>query len=157
MSVSHKLKARRKELGLTMLEVAKKIGVSEATVSRWESGNIENMRLDKIAALAKALQVPSTFITEETILLDDCTLTQITLYPETSKQPNRLLGKTDIKNPLPKTEEQIVYSFEGEGSSKQPFDKSKLLSLAELNEAASNLSVEQIKRITDFIKDMNKN
>ena len=64
MSIAHKLKERRKELGLTMLEVAQKTGVSEATVSRWESGDIANMRLDKIAALAKTLQVPSTFITD---------------------------------------------------------------------------------------------
>ena len=45
-----------------MLEVAQKIGVSEATVSRWESGDIANMRRDKIVALANALQVNPSFI-----------------------------------------------------------------------------------------------
>lgn len=40
-----------------MLEVAKKVGVSEATISRWESGDINNMRRDKIALLAKALEI----------------------------------------------------------------------------------------------------
>ena len=43
------LKQRRIELGLTMLEVAKLVGVSEATISRYESGNIKNMRKDRIA------------------------------------------------------------------------------------------------------------
>lgn len=62
MTVSNKLKERRKELGLTMLEVAKKANVSEATVSRWESGDIANMRRDKIVLLAQALQVPPSFI-----------------------------------------------------------------------------------------------
>ena len=47
------LKSRRLELGLTMLEVAKAIGVSEATVSRYESGNIKNMRRDRIEKYAK--------------------------------------------------------------------------------------------------------
>lgn len=57
-----KLKNRRKELGLTMLEVAKKTKVSEATVSRWESGDIANMKRDKIVLLANALQVSPSFI-----------------------------------------------------------------------------------------------
>ena len=51
------LKSRRLELGLTMLEVAKAIGVSEATVSRYESGNIKNMRRDRIEKYAKVLQI----------------------------------------------------------------------------------------------------
>lgn len=57
------LKQRRIELGLTMLEVAKLVGVSEATISRYESGNIKNMRKDRIAKYASALKVPpSTFL-----------------------------------------------------------------------------------------------
>ena len=43
------------ELGLTMKQVADAVGVSEGTISRWESGDIANMRRDKIAALAKKL------------------------------------------------------------------------------------------------------
>lgn len=62
MEIYQKLKERRKELGLTMLEIAQKIGVSEATVSRWESGDIANMKRDKIVALSNALQVNPSFI-----------------------------------------------------------------------------------------------
>lgn len=71
MNISDKLKSRRKELGLTMLEVAKRSGVSEATVSRWESGDIANMRRDKIVLLAKALQVPPSFIMDYTDISKD--------------------------------------------------------------------------------------
>ena len=49
---------RRVELGLTMKELGDKCGVSEATISRYESGNIKNMRRDVVAALAKALNLP---------------------------------------------------------------------------------------------------
>lgn len=56
------LKQRRLELGLTMLDVAKSVGVSEGTVSRWESGDIANMRRDKIAALAKTLNISPAVI-----------------------------------------------------------------------------------------------
>lgn len=62
MVINEKLKARRLELGLTMAEVANIVGVSEATVSRWESGNIGNMKRDRIALYAKALQVSPAYI-----------------------------------------------------------------------------------------------
>ena len=53
---------RRKGLGLTMKEVAEAVGVCEATVSRWESGNIANMKRDKIQALADVLRTTPTFV-----------------------------------------------------------------------------------------------
>lgn len=56
------LRNRRIELNLTMKQVADAVGVSEATVSRWESGDIDNMRRDKIAALAKALDLDPRII-----------------------------------------------------------------------------------------------
>lgn len=56
------LKNRRIELGLTMKQVAEAVGVSEATVSRWESGDIENMRRDKIVLLANALKMSPAVI-----------------------------------------------------------------------------------------------
>ncbi len=62
MAIKDILKNRRIELHLTMKEVADKVGVSEGTISRWESGDIENMRRDKIMALAKALQISPAVI-----------------------------------------------------------------------------------------------
>lgn len=57
MNTNELIKFRRKELKLTMKEVADAVGVSEATVSRWESGNIANMGRDKIALLSKVLKI----------------------------------------------------------------------------------------------------
>lgn len=62
MDVKSIIKNRRLELGLTMKEVATGCGVSEATISRWESGDIENMRRDKIVSLAKTLRLSPTTI-----------------------------------------------------------------------------------------------
>lgn len=53
---------RRKELGITQKEVADYVGVSEATVSRWESGAIANMRRDRINLYAKILRTRPSFI-----------------------------------------------------------------------------------------------
>ena len=40
MELKDIIKLRRKELNLNLLDIAKACNVSEATVSRWESGNI---------------------------------------------------------------------------------------------------------------------
>lgn len=53
---------RRKELGLTQKEIAQAVGVSEGTVSRWESGFISNMRKDKIILYAQVLQTTPEYI-----------------------------------------------------------------------------------------------
>lgn len=51
------LKQRRKELGLTLAQIADAMDVSEATVQRWESGNIKSVRYDKINKLADILKI----------------------------------------------------------------------------------------------------
>ena len=57
MEIRDILRNRRLELRLTMKQIADAVGVSEGTVSRWESGDIDNMRRDKIAALSKVLHL----------------------------------------------------------------------------------------------------
>lgn len=64
MEVKDIIKARRQELNLTMKEVANIVGVNEGTISRWESGDIANMKRDKIMALSKALQLSPAVIME---------------------------------------------------------------------------------------------
>lgn len=72
--MNFKLKNRRKELGLTLKDVADKVGVSTATVSRWETGSISNMRKDKINALASVLKVEPSFIIDSAEYNQDLTL-----------------------------------------------------------------------------------
>ena len=55
--IANKIKARRQELGLTLEDVAQAVGVGRSTVRKWETGMIKNMGRDKIAALAKVLQI----------------------------------------------------------------------------------------------------
>ena len=118
-----------------MLEVAQKIGVSEATVSRWESGDIANMRLDKIASLANALQVPSTFITEETLQLEDYTLTQVTLHP----------------NILQKTQKLLVFNMNGkEGAYEHTLPSNKTIN--EINKLAKALKPYPPEQINALLK-----
>lgn len=57
-----KIKSRRKELGLTLEEIAKKVGVSKQTIQRYETGVISNIPSDKIEKLAKILQTTPGYI-----------------------------------------------------------------------------------------------
>lgn len=67
MDTKDLLRARRIELGLSQLDVAKYVGVSEATVSRWESGDIANMAAGRIKLLAEVLQIsPMAILGEPT-------------------------------------------------------------------------------------------
>lgn len=62
MEIKDLLKARRLEKDLTLDEVAHMVGVSAPTISRWESGDIANMRRDKIVKLAQALDMSPAVI-----------------------------------------------------------------------------------------------
>ena len=60
MKIADIIKMRRKELGMTLEEVGQIVGVDKTTVRRWEAGGIANMRRDRIAKLAEALQIEPT-------------------------------------------------------------------------------------------------
>ena len=62
MILAERLKARRLELGLTTVDVARAVGVSRSTVGRWENGDIANMKDDKIKVLADALGVSPSYL-----------------------------------------------------------------------------------------------
>lgn len=52
------IRKRRLELKLTMKQVAASCDVSESTVSRWETGEIDNIKRGSIYLLSKALYLP---------------------------------------------------------------------------------------------------
>lgn len=60
MEVNELIKQRRLEKGLTLEQVADKVGVGKSTVRKWETGFIKNMRRDKIVKLAEALDLSPT-------------------------------------------------------------------------------------------------
>ncbi len=62
MAFCDRLRSLREEKGLTLYQLSRMIGVSEATVQRYESGEIVNPRREKVAALAKALGVTEAFL-----------------------------------------------------------------------------------------------
>lgn len=62
MDISERIKYLRKQRGLTLEAVGEHVGVGKSTVRKWESGDIKNMRRDKIALLAEALGVTPGYL-----------------------------------------------------------------------------------------------
>ena len=72
MRIGDVISKKRKELNMTLDDVAHAVGVSKATVSRWESGDIRKMKRDKISALSSVLDLdPLLFLNEPEILTSD--------------------------------------------------------------------------------------
>ena len=53
---------KRNELGLTLEDVAKICNVSISTVKRWESGEIVDIKRDKVVKLAQAMHTTPAYI-----------------------------------------------------------------------------------------------
>lgn len=94
------MRNRRKELGLTMKDVAKAVGVSEATVSRWESGNIANMGRDKINALSKVLNLSPISIMGISDDIDDFLELPSNIIPITKVRRIPVIGKIACGTPI---------------------------------------------------------
>ncbi|MBS5015984.1 MAG: helix-turn-helix domain-containing protein [Ruminococcus sp.] len=100
MNIGDIMRTRRQELGLTLEEVGDYVGVGKSTVRKWEHGDIENMKRDKIALLSKILKLsPLTFITGE---VEYGTPDNIIPLPKMKKIP--LLGTIACGEPILATE-----------------------------------------------------
>lgn len=55
MSIGKNIKLRREQLGISVDELAEKIGKNRATIYRYENGDIEKLPTDALIPLAKAL------------------------------------------------------------------------------------------------------
>ncbi len=62
MNIGKNIKTRRTDLGLTLEEVAKIVGVSRQTIQRYESGVIASIPSDRIEKLAQALNTTPAFV-----------------------------------------------------------------------------------------------
>lgn len=62
MTTGERMKARRKEIGLSAERVAEILGVSPATIYRYENGEIEKIPGDRLEPIAVALQTTPQFL-----------------------------------------------------------------------------------------------
>lgn len=102
MNIGDRIKKRRKELGLSANELAKKIGKDRATVYRYESKEIESLPITVLKPLAIALQTTEAFLmgweetkTEELTAHELKVIQAYRNKPEMQIAINKLLGIGD--------------------------------------------------------------
>lgn len=59
---NNRLKKCRQEKGMTLAALSKEVGVSDATLQRYESGQIRNIKMSVLKKLAKALDCSEAYI-----------------------------------------------------------------------------------------------
>ncbi len=62
MTTGERMKQRRKEIGFSAEKVAERLGVSPATIYRYEKGDIEKVPVDSLAELARILQTTPAYL-----------------------------------------------------------------------------------------------
>ena len=116
MNTGEKIKARRVELGLTLEDVAIKCGVGKSTVRKWETGFIANMRRDRIALLAQALDVDVNYILDDNeteISPKSRTIPPYSNISQIHKKRVPMLGKIACGEPIYADEDRESYVMSG--------------------------------------------
>ena len=62
MAIGHRIKERRKYLRMSADELAKRLGKDRSTIYRYEKGDIENLPLDILEPIAKALETTPQYL-----------------------------------------------------------------------------------------------
>lgn len=112
MDIGTKLKERRQALGKTLEDVGKEVGVGKSTVRKWEQGMIKNMRRDKIALLAAALEInPAEIIDyqeQSPTILSAAELELITAYRAADDRAQEDAMKTLLAHPRATEQENLA-------------------------------------------------
>jgi len=105
-TLQERLKKRRLQLGLTLAQVADQIGVKEATVQRYESGAIHNIKYHTILRLSEILKCNPSYL----LCWTDATCPQLQDSTETISEHEQKLLNAYRNNPdLQKTIDALLH------------------------------------------------
>lgn len=62
MAIGHRIKERRKALKMSAEELGQRLGKDRSTIYRYEKGDIENLPLDILEPIAKALETTPQYL-----------------------------------------------------------------------------------------------
>lgn len=65
MNIGDKIKTARISKGMTQDELAAKVGVQKSAVAKWENGRVSEIKRSNLKMLAKALELPPTYLLDE--------------------------------------------------------------------------------------------
>ena len=60
--ITERMKRRREELDMSYQTLSEQVGLSKSTLQRYETGNIKNLPVDKLEAIAAALRVSPAYL-----------------------------------------------------------------------------------------------
>lgn len=87
MTIGERIKSRRKHLGMSADELGKKLGKDRSTIYRYEKGDIENLPLDILEPIAKALgTTPQYLMGWEQVQKKNDTLADIVIRMQTDEE-----------------------------------------------------------------------
>ncbi|RXM69407.1 helix-turn-helix domain-containing protein [Clostridium tetani] len=143
MKMNEKIKGRREELGLTLQDIGDFIGVSKATVQRYESGEIKNLKLESIEKLAIILNVSPAYLMgwEESVTNNDKEDTKKTTLLSNFNKLNDI-GKDKV----------ITYTKDLLDNNKYSIEKDHLMPVA-AHDKEGNFSKEDIEHDLNLMKD----
>ncbi len=84
-TLQDRIKNRRNSLGLTLLDVADMLGVKEATVQRYESGEIKNVKHETVVKLATILKCSPQYLMGWSDEIVEINSSSLTLTPNEDK------------------------------------------------------------------------
>lgn len=105
MRFGNNIKKYRKEKDLTLRELAEKIGLTEATVQKYEAGNIKKIDVEMLKKISDALGVAPEHLTE----WDKNEDIRTTYYDK--KQGTQEAKIIKMYNKLNKGHQQVVHSL----------------------------------------------
>ncbi len=166
MEVKDILRNRRIDKQLTLDEVGRLVGVSGATISRWESGDIANMKRDKIVKLAKALDISPAVIMGWSDVIDEPDKYKVYAQIKANSKEDAIFiaiknmliasGKKDEASSITREDAIRLYNSLG-------FDDVKLVNNESTTIAAhfdgneyTKEELEEIKQFAEFIKNRRK-
>lgn len=69
--IGKRIEETRKEKKMSLEDVAKMVGVAKTTIMRYEAGSIKNLKLPVLEAIAKALEVNSSWLIFKSEIKDE--------------------------------------------------------------------------------------
>ena len=99
MKVGEKIRKRRTELGMTMEDLGRAVGVQKSAINKYEKGTITDFKRSTIAALSKALDVPPTYLLDDDdrAIIRRATVSGVRTFRDASRRAFVAEVKTSLK------------------------------------------------------------
>lgn len=106
LNIGERIKKRRKEMDLSVEELAKRLGKNRATVYRYENGEIENLPTTILEPIAKALSTTPAYLMgyEDNLNIDTDFIADLMKDRELIEHVNRL-------SRLPKEQQKTIFDM----------------------------------------------